>query len=297
MCCRSLLSLRVGAAEGDDDTVGIAAPHASPDGGWGTYRAAYRSMPPEKREDRTFVILGTSHYGVPECFGLTRKPFVTPLGEARTDVRLVKELERAAPKAVRMEDYCHSIEHSIELQVIFLQHLYGPDVRILPILCGPFVHSIANGGLPENHPDLRRFFDVLGNIASREGRKLFWILGVDMAHIGARYGDPQPVLAERDRMLQVRERDHRRIEQLAAGDARAYWNLIQENRDDLRWCGSAPLYTFLKARAASAGQTSQLSSVANRSGQRRLLRRPPFCLSEGGCLIAGCRPRPNSQDV
>lgn len=249
-----LISLRVGAAEGDGDTLGIAAPHASPDGGWGTYRAAYRSMPHEKREDRTFVILGTSHYGAPECFGLTRKPFVTPLGEARTDLSLVKELERAASQAVRMEDYCHAIEHSIELQIIFLQHLYGPDVRILPILCGPFVHSIMHGNLPEDNSRLQRFFDALGTIAVREGRRLFWILGVDMAHIGARYGDPQPVLAQRDRMLQVRQRDHRRIEQLTAGDARAYWNLIQENRDDLRWCGSAPFYTFLKALPQARGK-------------------------------------------
>lgn len=250
----SVISLRVGVAEGGGDSLGIAAPHASPDGGWGTYRAAYRSMPSGTREDRTFVILGTSHYGAPECFGLTRKPFVTPFGEARTDVRLVKELGRAAPQAVRMEDYCHSIEHSIELQVIFLQYLYGPNVRILPILCGPFVHSIMNGSLPEDNPHLQRFFDVLGQIAAREGRKLFWILGVDMAHIGARYGDPQPVLAEQDRMVQVRQRDHRRIEQLLAGDPRAYWDLIQENRDDLRWCGSAPLYTFLKALPQARGK-------------------------------------------
>ena len=39
---------------------------------------------PEHR-DRTFVILATSHYGEPEKFGLTRKKFRTPLGEARTD--------------------------------------------------------------------------------------------------------------------------------------------------------------------------------------------------------------------
>ena len=248
-----LLSSRVGAAEGTPATLGIAAPHASPDRGWKTYRAAYRSLPSGNAEDRTFVILGTSHYGAPECFGLTRKAFVTPLGEARTDVRLVNELERAAPKAIRMEDYCHSIEHSIELQVIFLQYLYGPDVRILPILCGPFVESMMNGGLPENSADLQRFFDALGTIAVREGRNLFWILGVDMAHLGTRYGDPQPVIADRDQMVQVRQRDHQRIGQLTAGDHRGYWNLIQENCDDLRWCGSAPIYTFLKALPQARG--------------------------------------------
>jgi AmmeMemoRadiSam system protein B len=35
-----------------------------------------------------------------------------------------------------MEDYCHSFEHTIELQMIFLQHLMGANVKVLPILCG-----------------------------------------------------------------------------------------------------------------------------------------------------------------
>ena len=104
------------------------------------------------------MILGTSHYGAPDRFGLTRKQFATPFGEARYRYQLVNELENAAPAAVRMEDYCHAVEHSIEFQVVFLQHLYGPEVKILPILCGPFVKSIYEGGLPEDNADVARFF-------------------------------------------------------------------------------------------------------------------------------------------
>ena len=60
--------------------------------------------------------------------------------------------ELAAPRrsAVRMEDYCHAVEHSIEFQVLFLQYLYGPNIRILPILCGSFARSIYRGGKPED---------------------------------------------------------------------------------------------------------------------------------------------------
>ena len=141
--------------------------------------------------DRTFVVLGTSHYGEPDRFGLTRKPFVTPLGESITDQRLVDELAQAAPDAVRMEDYCHAVEHSIEFQVLFLQHVYGPNVRILPILCGSFARSIYQGGKPEANPNVERFFGALGEIGAREGDGLFWVLGVDMAHMGRRYGDPR----------------------------------------------------------------------------------------------------------
>src|SRR5690242_7538528 len=216
----ALLTTRVGqppvtVSNGSARTVGIAAPHASPDGAWDTYRAAYQSLPhPDEARERTFVILGTSHYGAPERFGLTRKQFITPLGEAETDVGSVNELERAAGGSIRMEDYCHCVEHSIEFQIVFLQHVYGPRVSILPILCGPFVQSIYEGGLPEENDRVARFFDALGTISARESKRLFWVLGIDMAHVGARYGDPLRAVANSGEMLDIRKRDSQRIERI-----------------------------------------------------------------------------------
>ena len=254
----NLLTSRVGALDGASNTVAIAAPHASPDGGWDSYRAAYHALPSvADLSDKTFVILGTSHYGAPDHFGLTRKRFVTPFGTARTDARLVDELDKAAPVAIRMEDYCHAVEHSIEFQVVFLQHLYGPDVRVLPILCGPFVKSIYEGGLPEDNEQVARFFDALGNMAARESQNLFWILGVDMAHMGMRYGDNLRATANMGEMLAIEMRDRERIEQINSGDRRAYWSLVQDGHDDMKWCGSAPFYTFMKAMPQVRGELLQ----------------------------------------
>jgi AmmeMemoRadiSam system protein B len=224
--------------------IGIAAPHVSPFGGWETYRAAYSSLTPQYK-DRTFVVLGTSHYGEPDRFGLTRKRFVTPFGEAVTDLDLVEQL--STEPAVLMEDYCHSIEHSIEFQVLFLQHLYGPDVRILPILCGSYAKSIYDGKAPESNEHVNRFLGRLGDLAAKESDRLLWVLGIDMAHMGQRYGDGFPAHADRAEMLDVAERDRRRIDRINASDAQGFWDLVKENHDDLKWCGSAPLYTFLKA--------------------------------------------------
>lgn len=252
---RDLLTGKVGASEGSATTIAIAAPHASPDGGWATYRAAYRSLPSkDDAGDRTFVVLGTSHYGAPDRFGLTRKAFITPYGETRTDAALVDELERLAPGSIRMEDYCHSVEHSIEFQVVFLQHLYGPQVRILPILCGPFVKSIYEGGMPEDTESNARFFGALQDIYARDANKLLWVLGVDMAHMGRRYGDPLIARSKAGEMLGVEERDRRRIAALAAGDTAAYWSQVQDGHDDLKWCGASPFYTFLKAMPPLRGE-------------------------------------------
>jgi hypothetical protein len=251
---RNLLLRHIPGAVGQERTVAIAAPHASPDGGWDTYRAAYQAMPQDGHDRRTFIILGTSHYGAPDRFGLTKKDFVTPYGTARTNQKLVDELAAAAPKAVRMEDYCHAIEHSIEFQVVFLQHLYGPNVEILPVLCGPFVKSIYEGTAPEENEDVARFFDALANITAREGNRLFYVLGVDMAHMGRRYGDSLRARANLGEMLAIEERDRTRIACIADGEREAYWSLLQQSQDDLKWCGSAPFYTFLKVHAGVKGE-------------------------------------------
>jgi AmmeMemoRadiSam system protein B len=138
------------------------------------------------------------------------------------------------------------VEHSIEFQVVFLQHRFGPAVRIVPVLCGPF-RGTRDGALPEDDPGVERFLGALAEVAAREGRRLTWVLGVDMAHMGRRYGDAFEARAEEGLMLDVAERDRARFERVAAGDARGFWELVREKGDELKWCGASPLYSFLKA--------------------------------------------------
>lgn len=241
------------AGDGDAGLFAIAAPHVSPEGGWQSYRDAYRQLKPEHRE-RTFVILATSHYGQPETFGLTRKNFRTPLGEAVTDTKLVDWLAARGGRGVSMEDYCHSFEHTVELQVIFLQHVLGPDVKILPVLVGSFARSLYQGGKPEDDDGVKAFCEALGELRAKEGERLFWILGVDMAHMGARYQDPFMARAEEGVMEEVAARDEDRIGRINASDAAGFWEMVRENHDDLKWCGSAPFYTFLKAAPGARGE-------------------------------------------
>jgi AmmeMemoRadiSam system protein B len=236
----STLRQYLGDTQGANEKVrAIAAPHVSPYGGVEAYRAAYSSLTPADA-DRTFVILGTSHYGEPDRFGLTRKPFVTPFGSAETNLPLVNEIARAAGAGALMEDYCHAVEHSIEFQVVFLQHLFGPGIRIVPVLCGAFSRGDDDEGV-------KRTIGALGEIAAREGDRLLWVLGVDMAHMGRRYGDGFEAIANQAEMEIVARRDRARIERMEQGDAAGFWEQVRENRDDLKWCGASPIYTFLRA--------------------------------------------------
>ncbi|MFB3776426.1 MAG: AmmeMemoRadiSam system protein B [Bryobacteraceae bacterium] len=236
-----------------ENLIGIAAPHVSLEGGRTCYQAAYGALRQEHK-DCTFLVLGTSHYGQSERFGLTRKPYVTPLGETGTDSALVDELAERAGEGVVVEDYCHAVEHSIEFQVLFLQHILGAGVRILPVLCGPFGRSLASGGAPEEDKGVSAFFSVLKDICARERSRLFWVLGIDLSHIGPRYGDGFAVQALRGRMAQVADQDRARLEMVAAGDADGFWSAVRLQEDDLRWCGASVLYTFLRCRPDARGQ-------------------------------------------
>jgi hypothetical protein len=230
------------------NVVGMAAPHVSPEGGRNCYAMTYRRLAAcPALAERIFIVLGTSHWGAEEKFGLTRKPFVTPLGTLRVDTESVDWLEQHGGDAVSSEDYCHAIEHSIEFQCVFLQHALGSELTIVPILCGPLAESLQTGGAAENHQAVERFLGALGELAEKRRDQLFWMLGIDLAHVGRRYGDPFAALANRGQMAEVAEQDRRRLELVCAGDCRGFLQAVNSREDELKWCGYSALYTFMKA--------------------------------------------------
>jgi AmmeMemoRadiSam system protein B len=248
------LKNQLGAAE--RPILGLAAPHVSPFGGAACYAAAYgrlQNQAAHQAREKTIVLLGTSHYGQPERFGLTRKAFATPLGALQPDTDLINRLAAQAKGAVVMEDYCHAVEHSLEFQCVFLQQMLGNQFKILPILCGPFLKALQMGEPPERDDLVHRFFETLGELAEQEADKLFWVLGIDLAHVGRRYGDRFSAYAETGAMLSVREHDQERLRHACNGDAEEFFELVKPQQDELKWCGFSPLYTFLQVMPQARG--------------------------------------------
>lgn len=235
-----------------DDVFAVAAPHVSFEGGRHSYASAYRALPGDA-SDRTVVVLGTSHYGASGRFGLTRKPYRTPLGETTVNVPFVDRLVTDGGEAVVVEDYCHAVEHAVEFQVLFLQHLLGPGACVVPILCGPFAEATLGPGRPEDDPHVARFLGALAGAAADEGRRLLWVLGVDLAHVGRRYGDEMAAEARQGHLRNVETQDRRRLAAVVAGDADGFWRQVQEGEDHLRWCGASALYAFLRAMGSPRG--------------------------------------------
>jgi hypothetical protein len=75
-----------------------------------------------------------------------------------------------------------------------------------------------------------------------------------MAHMGIRYQDSFEAIAGEGVMESVAQRDEQRIERINSLDAPGFWELVQDRRDDLKWCGSSPFYTFLKTAPQAKGE-------------------------------------------
>jgi hypothetical protein len=88
---------------------------------------------------------------------------------------------------------------------------------------------------------------ALGELAKKHKDRLFWVLGIDLAHLGRRYGNSFTALADRGQMVKVAEQDRRRLELVCAGDSRGFLKLVRAGGDDLNWCGYSTLYTFMRA--------------------------------------------------
>jgi MEMO1 family protein len=153
-----------------------------------------------------------------------------------------------------MEDYCHAIEHSLEFQAVFLQHVLGSEFKIVPILCGPFAKALYEGEAPERDDHVYRFFDALGELGELHRDELFWVLGIDLAHIGRRYGDDVKARVNEGVMLDVAEDDQARLTQACAGDSEEFFDLVRPEADRLKWCGFSPLYTFMQVVPEARGQ-------------------------------------------
>ena len=80
----------------------------------------------------TFVIMGPSHTGMGAPFSImTEGKWRTPLGDVEIDTELAKAI-LADSSYLKVDETAHAEEHSIEVQLPFIQYL-RPDIKLVPI--------------------------------------------------------------------------------------------------------------------------------------------------------------------
>jgi AmmeMemoRadiSam system protein B len=122
----------------------------------------------------TFVIFGAAHsyFGsLPAVYG--NGFWETPLGQISVNEKLAESLIKSG--AAVNNPQAHNSEHSIEVQVPFIQYLF-PESNILPILVPPRENAIKLG-------------ECTGKIIGQNKKnKIICIGSTDLTHYGPRYG-------------------------------------------------------------------------------------------------------------
>ena len=117
--------------ETDDELIGLIAPHAGYVYSGHVAGYAYKQLVGQSFD--TVVLLGLSHrYPIGTAAIYARGAFRTPLGDIPIDEDLAAEITRLNSDIVDLPP-AHANEHSLEVQLPFLQYLL-PDFRIVPIL-------------------------------------------------------------------------------------------------------------------------------------------------------------------
>lgn len=80
------------------------------------------------------VLLGPNHTGLGSTVAVSGEDWSTPLGEAECHVQVVEKLEKSCDNVTR-DEMSHSHEHSIEVQIPFLQYIYG-DFKFVALSLG-----------------------------------------------------------------------------------------------------------------------------------------------------------------
>ncbi|RLI07936.1 AmmeMemoRadiSam system protein B, partial [Candidatus Bathyarchaeota archaeon] len=124
-----------GTASPERRTVAVVCPHAGYMYSGPVAAHSYYHLAAEARPE-SVVVIGPNHTGMGSPIAMMRSgAWETPLGEVEIDEGLADAIFRASD-IIDIDEWAHAREHSIEVQLPFLQYIYGPGLRFVPICMG-----------------------------------------------------------------------------------------------------------------------------------------------------------------
>ncbi|MEO3993891.1 MAG: AmmeMemoRadiSam system protein B [Desulfurococcaceae archaeon TW002] len=198
------------------ESIGFVVPHAGYIYSGPVAAHSYAKLASEGKPD-VFVLLGPNHVGAGEIVSVWDEGvWETPLGRAIVDAELAKEIISNSRYA-RPDKLAHYEEHSIEVQIPFLQYLFK-DVSIVPI---SIMYQV-----PEISEDLAK--SIL-KASSKLGRDLVVIASTDLTHY-----EPHDRAVEKDKTV---------LDKIKSLDPKGLFDVVL--RRNISMCGVAPVMTLL----------------------------------------------------
>jgi AmmeMemoRadiSam system protein B len=183
---------------------------------------------------KRILILGVRHQPRgQQAAVLTSGAWRTPLGDVAIDAQLGQELIEVCPP-LREDSVAHAAEHSLEVQVPFLQVL-RPGFTFVPVALGTvrFEELVAIG-------------EAIGRLLSRASEETLLLTTSDFNH----YEDDAT----------TRTKDHKAIEKLLTLDARGLYDTCRN--ESISMCGLGPAVAMLTATKSLGVKNAQLVRYA-----------------------------------
>jgi len=217
-----------------DKLVSVIAPHAG-------YRAsgmnaahAYKAIAEDGLPD-VYVVIGPDHHGIPYDAALCGEPYVTPLGVCNVHEDIVKKLRTMIPD----DPHAHKYEHSVEVQVPFIQYIDG-NAKIVPII------------MSDQSEECARYIADAIKEACADYRYVV-VASSDMSHYV-----PKNRASEESRKV---------IERICAMDVPGMYDIISENK--ITSCGYGPMAVAMMSGGSSAKELKYSDSYDSLGTDKR----------------------------
>jgi AmmeMemoRadiSam system protein B len=214
--------------EGRRQTIGFVCPHAGYMFSGAVAAHAYYKLALDGKPDVVFLF-GPNHGGYGSGLAVMNDGFWrTPLGDVEIDSESANQVVRESG-IVDVDDSAHRFEHSIEVQLPFLQYLYGSEFKIVPICF-----------LMQDLSSAREVGEAVAKVLA--GKNGVIIASSDMTHY-----EPQESAKRKDRMV---------LEAVEAMDESKLYSVIEAYR--ISACGYGPIAALIAAAKMLGAKEARL---------------------------------------
>ncbi|ABA88895.1 MEMO-like protein [Syntrophotalea carbinolica DSM 2380] len=181
------------------------------------------------------LVIGPNHTGYGESLALFAKgSWVTPLGEVPIAEGLADRVLQAHPRLMA-DDLAHRFEHSLEVQIPFLQ-VRAPDVQIVPLCLAPVPYE-----------ELLALGNAIGQVLAAEKEPVLLVASSDMTHY-------EPGAA-------ARKKDHMALKHVCDLDPEGLYRTVAS--ENISMCGVVSTVVMLAAAQCLGAQKGRLVCYGN----------------------------------
>ncbi|MBE0478610.1 AmmeMemoRadiSam system protein B [Candidatus Aerophobetes bacterium] len=208
--------------EGGGKIIGLISPHAGyiysgPVAAWGFVRVLQEERP------ETVIILGPNHRGFGEPVAImSQGEWETPLGKVSIDEEIARELMQTC-SLIQEDEIAHKREHSLEVQVPFLQYGFNGEFKIVPLCLADqtFTTCVSLG-------------EAISRVLKDKSNTLL-IASTDLTHY-----QPQRIAEREDKKI---------LDAILSGSPEELENVLSSG--DFSMCGYGPVIALLEASSKS----------------------------------------------